>query len=445
MLWTVFLIGCSEEKEPSETTEVTWHQGINKLVTENCQRCHSSSTSLTFPLEEYDMVKAMAPVMLDKVQGSDTPPFVMPPFNAVEGSECAPPVPWKHDPRLSAEEIQMLSDWIDADYPVGDEATAYSIDPIENLSLSGDDVQTLISSGETIPAGETEDQYRCFSLDPELSDTKWITGLEVLPGNTDIVHHVVIFSDPNGASATQVDENGGYDCYGSANVPDSGVLFAWAPGGAPMLMPEDSGFAVAPGARLVAQVHYHPIYGSTSDMTDETGVKIQWTDTQPEKTVLYEVLGGVFENSVNSSNWDNPPFEVPANTANHAEVWREPMSQIPNGVDVRVFGLFPHMHMLGRNIRISLEHDDGSETCLVHVPKYDFEWQLTYMYDAPIAQLPNIKPSDTLVIECTYDNSDSNPFFQEYLSTAGIDESVNVGVGENTLDEMCTGIIGIVY
>ena len=79
------------------------------------------------------------------------------------------------------------------------------------------------------------------------------------------------------------------------------------------------------------------------------------------------------------------------------------------------------------------------------MPKYDFEWQLTYMYDAPIAQLPNIKPSDTLVIECTYDNSDTNPFFQEYLSTAGIEEPINVGVGENTLDEMCTGIIGIVY
>ena len=67
------------------------------------------------------------------------------------------------------------------------------------------------------------------------------------------------------------------------------------------------------------------------------------------------------------------------------------------------------------------------------------------MDDAPIAELPELASTDTLVIECTYDNSESNPCFQEYLSTAGIDGSVDVGVGENTLDEMCTGILGIVY
>ena len=67
------------------------------------------------------------------------------------------------------------------------------------------------------------------------------------------------------------------------------------------------------------------------------------------------------------------------------------------------------------------------------------------MDDAPIAELPELTSTDTLVIECTYDNSESNPFFQEYLSTAGIDGPVDVGIGENTLDEMCTEILGIVY
>ena len=448
MLLLSLVIACDTEKIPEEipeTSAVTWHQGIDKLVSENCQRCHSSAQSLTFPLEDYELVKAMAPLMLDKVQGSDTPPFFMPPFNAVEGDECRPPASWKHNPRLEAEEIQLLSDWIAADYPLGDEESAYAIEATADLSLSGADVQTLMSAGAAIAAGETEDQYRCFPLDPQLSETKWITGLEVLPGNADLVHHVVIFSDPDGASEAQVDEAGGYDCYGSANVPNSGVLFAWAPGGEPMRMPDESGFAMSPGEKLVAQVHYHPVYDSAEEMSDQTGLKIQWRDTAPDKTVLYEVLGGVFENNVNSPQWDDPPFEIPAGASNHSEVWREPMTQIPSGADIRIFGLFPHMHMLGRDIRISLAHEDGSETCLAHIPNYDFEWQLTYMYDAPIAELPSIQPSDTLVISCTYDNSDTNPFFQEYLATAGITAPVDVGVGENTLDEMCTGIIGVVY
>ena len=438
------ILGCSEEKE-IPTAEISWHQGIQKLVSENCQRCHSSATSLTFPLEEYDVVKAMAPSMLDKVQGSDTPPFFMPPFNAENSDECTPPVDWKHDPRLNTEEIKMLSDWINADYPLGDENRAYAIDPTENLALTGDNVQTIMSSEYTIAEGETEDQYRCFSLDPELSATQWITGLEVLAGNQDIVHHVIIFSDPTGASASMGEEQGSYDCYGSANVSDSAVLFAWAPGAVPMRMPENSGFAVSPGERLVAQIHYHPVYDSEGDMIDESALKIEWTETEPEKTVLYEVLGGVFENTVNSPKWDNPPFAIPADESDHTEVWREPMSQVPATTDLRIFGLFPHMHMLGRDIRISLQHEDGSETCLAHIPNYDFEWQRTYMYDAAIENLPTINPTDTLVISCNYNNSQSNPFFQEYLSIAGLEGSMDVSVGENTLDEMCTGIIGVVY
>ena len=55
-------------------------------------------------------------------------------------------------------------------------------------------------------------------------------------------------------------------------------------------------------------------------MVDQTGVKIQWTDTIPEKAVSYEVLGGIFENTVDSQSRDSPPFEIPENAANHAEV-----------------------------------------------------------------------------------------------------------------------------
>lgn len=450
MLFTLLIMGCGDDKtqDPTDTAvlaDVTWHQGIHKLVSENCQRCHSSEDSLTFPLEDYEFVKSMASLMLDKVQGSETPPFMMPPFNAVESDSCTPPVAWKHDPRLSDEQIQLLSDWIAADYPLGDEASAYEIESNTGAELTGDNIQTLTSVGHTISEGESEDQYRCFSLDPGLSDTQWITGLEVLADNKDIVHHVVIFSDPTGASASMVDQNGSYDCYGSAGVPDSGVLFAWAPGGEPMLMPENSGFEVKPGARLVAQMHYHPLYGAEGDSVDQSALKVQWQTSAPERGVLYEVFGGVFENDANSTKWDDPPFEVPAGAANHTEVWREPLTIVPDGSDVRIFGIFPHMHMLGRDIRISVQHADGSETCVAHVPQYDFEWQLTYLYDAPIAELPKLEPTDTLVIECTYDNSESNPFFQEYLSNAGLEGPMDVGVGENTLDEMCTGILGIVF
>lgn len=67
--------------------------------------------------------------------------------------------------------------------------------------------------------------------------------------------------------------------------------------------------------------------------------------------------------------------------------------------------------MLGRDIHISLQHEDGRETCLAHIPYYDFEYLRTYMYDAAIENLPTINPTDTLVISRNDNNSQSNPFF----------------------------------
>ena len=46
------------------------------------------------------------------------------------------------------------------------------------------------------PTGYGTDDYRCFLLDPELDQDAWITGSNVLPGNTDVVHHVILFRVP---------------------------------------------------------------------------------------------------------------------------------------------------------------------------------------------------------------------------------------------------------
>ena len=43
------------------------------------------------------------------------------------------------------------------------------------------------------PTGVGTDDYRCFLLDPKLARDQFITGFNVLPGNPDVVHHVILF------------------------------------------------------------------------------------------------------------------------------------------------------------------------------------------------------------------------------------------------------------
>ena len=46
------------------------------------------------------------------------------------------------------------------------------------------------------PTGVGTDDYRCFLLDPQLREDTFLTGTTVLPGNADVVHHVILFRVP---------------------------------------------------------------------------------------------------------------------------------------------------------------------------------------------------------------------------------------------------------
>ena len=46
-------------------------------------------------------------------------------------------------------------------------------------------------------------------------------------------------------------------------------------------------------------------------------------------------------------------------------------------------------------------------------------------------------------MRCTYNNSMSNPFVAAALAEQGLDGPVDVYLGEETLDEMCLGVMGV--
>ena len=76
------------------------------------------------------------------------------------------------------------------------------------------------------------------------------------------------------------------------------------------------------------------------------------------------------------------------------------------------------MHLHGTEIKLSVRHSDGSSTCAIDIPRWDFHWQQFYYYANPLTGAVG----DTLRLECTYDNSTGT----EPLTW-----------GEATTDEMC--------
>ncbi|HFE46582.1 MAG TPA: hypothetical protein ENJ18_13995, partial [Nannocystis exedens] len=175
--------------------DVTWYQQVQPIIAEHCWACHSMEGGISFSLKDYPTAKSFSELMLEKIEGSPSAPYYMPPFLARESESCTPTSPWRDDPRLSDEEIEIVRAWTEDGAPEGDPANAAELPSWMPEALQGDNITEIKSAGYTLSADVKEDQYRCFSLDPQLTKSSWITGLQVNPGDPAVVHHVVLFSD----------------------------------------------------------------------------------------------------------------------------------------------------------------------------------------------------------------------------------------------------------
>ena len=63
------------------------------------------------------------------------------------------------------------------------------------------------------------------------------------------------------------------------------------------------------------------------------------------------------------------------------------------------------MHLLGRDIAMSVTYPDGRVEDLVKIPDWDFAWQNTYYFEKPI----DLPKGSVVKVVAHYDNSASNP------------------------------------
>lgn len=450
--------GGEQEGDSTGMEEVegpTWNEEIAPLVTARCGACHDGEDPLGgLRLTDYEEAQNLAVVMAGAAHAR-----TMPPWGAQATDSCAPELPWRDDLQLPDEEIELLQQWADAGAPFGDPDTAAPLPPIPNNDLT--DANLELQAGTWTLAPGVADEFRCYSLPLGLTGDQWLEGIAVEPNDPTVVHHAVFFYDETCQSAQMVDESGSYECFGGAGVPGASVFSAWTPGSQPTEVPPGSGIPLAEGSCLVMQTHYHP--SPVEERTDDgTIVKLRVTETPPERTALINILGafdaGQSPEQVGlqpgpNDGPDGPEFIVPAGVSDHTETLRIPLS-IPGGSDVRIWSLLPHQHVAGSEIRIRIEREGQDvatpSECLVGVPDWDFNWQRSYAYDAAFEQLPPVSDGDTLVIECVYDNSESNSRLMRVLMNEqgvgpGEVQFVDMPLGDNTLDEMCVAVVGVVF
>lgn len=401
--------GCSIRTTPQAQTNrparVNYARHVAPLLQQHCLPCHRKGEVGPFPLETYEQARAWAAPIRDFTRSRR-----MPPWKAASHGEF-------HDEnRLTTTEIATLGLWADDGAPSGDLRTLpppVPLAPTTGWTLGEPDAIIAMPQPFAV-AAEGKDLYRCFVLSTDFDEERWVSGVEYQPGNRSVVHHVSVFVDTSGAARklAVADRTGqpGYTNPTPGNGPGfstySGQLGGWTPGHQPRLLPPGVAIPLPKGADIVLEVHYHP---SGKVEKDQTRFGLRFSREPVRKRLR---LGDV----------SNATFRIPPGAPNHTV---EAYGFTPG--DITLLSVTPHLHNIGKAMKVSALLPDGTSRLLVDVPEWDFRWQPSYRFKTPV-QLPRGTRID---VTARFDNSEKNPNNPHHPPRT-------VVWGEGTDDEMCT-------
>ncbi|HTG15288.1 MAG TPA: thiol-disulfide isomerase [Blastocatellia bacterium] len=420
---------------------VTFTKDIAPIFNRECVQCHRPNDLAPMSLVSYKDVRPWARSIREKVASRTMPPWHADPHHGE----------FANDRRLTQNEVDTIVAWVDQGAKEGDPKDLPPVpEMVEGWHIGKPDVVFTMPEEFTF-AESGPDEYRYFKIPTNFKEDMWVQAAEAQPGNKKIVHHIIAFvakprpthkhdapkaAIPAGfieafqkqivfyedghlqrvkADAPVIDDgcsspNGGQGILRGDKGKDEEGFFlcgmspgrdadAWAPGTAKK---------IPAGSTIVLQIHYSR---SGNVEKDRSRVGLVFAKTQPDKMV-------------NTKTVSNYHFQIPAGDPNH-----EVTSCFTLKEDAHITSLMPHMHVRGKDMKITAYYPDGKSEVLLLVPNYSFSWQTNYYLKQAKAA-----PKGTR-IECVahFDNSAKNKY--------NPDATKAVRFGDPTYDEMMIGFV----
>lgn len=398
---------------PQPVIGPTFSKEIVRIFQESCQSCHRPDDIAPFSLLTYEDAKPHAQMIKLMTRTRQMPPWKPAPGCGDFAEERV----------LSQSAIDLITKWVDNGAPEGNRADLPAPLPFNGEWIGGTP-DLVLGSAEPYTPPASGDMYRCFTIPTNLTADQYISTIDFKPGDRETVHHVIAFIDTSGESAA-LDANDaapGYQCFGGPGFTitslDSSTLGGWAPGSRPVSLPAGTAFLLPKASRVVLQVHYHPHHGAPGP--DQTQIGVYYSKTPPTK--LMRILPLI-----------NDTFTIPPNNSNYKVTAEFTVPKIPGfSTDSHAWLIAPHMHLLGRKMKVTATRPNGQTECMIDITDWDFNWQGMYRYKNAVA----IPGGTKLSLEAFYDNSSEN--FRNPNNPPR-----PVSWGEETTDEMCIAFIGV--
>ena len=366
----------------------TYHRDVRPLLEAKCTSCHDEGGVGPFALDSYESALSFGPLSVAAVDAGVMPPW--PP------STCCAPL--RHPRELTAEELAVLERWLDSGAPEGDPEDAPPSPTPPGLSRVDVEIEMPQPYTPTATIGASDDQ-RCFLIDWPLDAEAFVTGLEVVPGRRELVHHAVVYAIPEVQAPIyealdEGSEGPGWSCPGGVLQSADAYVGSWTPGSGASDFPAGLGRKVKRNSRILLNVHYELSDGAAPD---HTGVRFRLEDEVATKVEGLAVM--------NPSWLLGKSMLIPAGESDVKFGYAyDPATWFNLGQKLQIHNVSLHMHEFGTRASLAILRADGSVDCLLHIEDWDFDWQGEYFLEQPVT----MRWGDRLYVECHFDNSAQN-------------------------------------
>jgi Tfp pilus assembly protein PilF len=367
----------------------------------SCTTCHRPEEAAPFSLLTYADAKKHARQIADVTRDKSMPPWLPEPQALKFADEM----------RLTDNEIDLIQRWVEQGAEEGKPADLPAPPTfVQGWRLGTPDVVLQAEKPFVLPPQGT-DTYWNFIFRVPITETKWVSAVEIHPGDKRYIHHANLLIDRDESSRSREAVPGagfgGMEIRIESQVfePDSHLLF-WKPGTVPSVEPDGMALRLDKGTDLILNTHMQPS-GKTEIIQPSIG--LYFTSHPATKFPMLLQLEDDTELDIPAGQRDFPvtdDFILP--------------------VDVNLLAIYPHAHYLGKDIEAWATLPDGSREELIHIPHWNLNWQAVYRYAEPV-----LLPKGTAVsMRYIYDNSVDNPLNPNHPPT-------RVKSGNRSSDEMC--------
>ncbi len=423
---TVVLTIASGAAAQGVGTSPTFNGEVAQILYDNCVECHRAGEVAPMSLLTYTDARPWARSIKAKVESREMPPwFADDRYGSFRNARV-----------LSTEDLETIAAWADAGAPQGDGPVPAPPDFIDGWhAFMGREPDAVIEMPIEfeVPAEGEIPNFTMWGENPFTED-KFIEAVELRPSNRAVTHHSSVGSRtlPPGArlgrgpawkggpiidaALIRPDKDaptGDVNEVAAAEAPPAGarrsartgqtggfgnVLLFYVPGGGYQKFRSGMAKRLYAGDAITWGVHY-TVTGKPETGRHKLGL---WFSREPvtHEVVTSAVLGSNIVEREQMTNLFGTPVIPP-----FADDWKITSIQAVQD-DVTITGLWPHMHLRGKDMTFVVTYPDGREEIILSVPRYDFNWQLQYEFTEPL----KVPAGSTIKAVTHYDNSIRNRY-----------------------------------